>query len=257
MLRPLILCLAISISCFGQDAGTQPSTQPTTAPTHEDPTLPAMKGGAGAQRFVDMHQRFLERKSQGPIDLLFIGDSITEGWNGDGKPIWDQEYAADNVANFGIGGDRTQNVLWRIENGELDELHPQLTVVLIGTNNVFDDSASQIAAADAKIVHEILDKTGSRVLLLGIFPRSHPHATAEVDQKIATINQSLSKLDNGTSIRYLDITKAFVGEDGKVPTDVMPDGLHPNRVGYKRWANAMRPLLTAMFKKPTTKPTQD
>jgi beta-glucosidase len=122
-------------------------------------------------RFQQMHDSFLKRRTSGPIGVLFIGDSITEGWSGRGKATWDAQFAKYQPANFGISGDRTQHVLWRIQEGELDGIAPKVVVLMIGTNNS-GYSAPAIARADAEIVYQIHRKLpDTKLLLLSIFPR--------------------------------------------------------------------------------------
>src|SRR5205823_4872497 len=118
-----------------------------------------------------MHAAFLERGRQGPIGVLFLGDSITEGWI-KAPHIWQHYYESRQPANFGIGGDRTEHVVWRIENGELDGIHPKVVVLMLGTNNSGSNTAEEIAAADKKIVGMIRAKVPeAKVLVLAIFPR--------------------------------------------------------------------------------------
>lgn len=225
---------------------TAPATRPTTAPT--DPTIPAPKTGERAAMFMDLHRQFLERTKQGPIEVLFLGDSITRGWATRGRTIWDQRYEPLKAANFGIGGDRTENVLWRIENGELEAISPKVVVLMIGTNNTGNNKPEAIARGIELIVQRIRSKCpASKILLLGVFPRTRPNEEARVES-ITTINSAIAKLDDGKTIRYLDLTAKFLGPDGKVPVEIMPDGLHPNEAGYQIWADAMQPLLDEMLK---------
>ena len=124
-----------------------------------------------AERFQQLHQSFLERGKAGPIGVLFIGDSIVNHWR-IAPAIWDKYYGSYQPANFGIPGDTTQNVIWRIEHGELDGLHPRAVVFMLGTNNTGSNTADEIFAADRKIVGLIRAKIPeTKVLLLGIFPR--------------------------------------------------------------------------------------
>jgi lysophospholipase L1-like esterase len=211
-------------------------------------------------RFRQMHDSFLARGKAGPVGLLFVGDSITQGWT-KAPHIWEHYYSAYQPANFGIGGDQTQHVIWRIEQGELDGIKPKVTVLMLGTNNTSAHSAAEITAANKKIVAMIRAKIPTtKVLVLAIFPRGArkdaagritPEAVADAAKKmgiINAVNAELAKLDDGKNVRFLDINAEFVGQDGKIPFAIMPDQLHPNAAGYQLWADAMKPLLTQMLK---------
>lgn len=201
--------------------------------------------------FNARHALFMKRKSQGRIDVLFIGDSITENWEGSGNQAWAKYFAPLNAAEFGISADMTQYVLWRIENGELDGLSPKVVVLLIGTNNIFDYNQDEIMRGEKKIVQEIRQKLpASKILLLGIFPRGGDPKDPQVAvlrSKIKQVNQELSKLDDGHIIRYLDIGNRFLDSNGRIPDNLMPDKLHPNANGYETWAQAVLPLLHQML----------
>jgi lysophospholipase L1-like esterase len=207
------------------------------------------KDGQPDARFMKKHEEFLERGKQ-PIGVLFLGDSITEGWLGGGKEVW-KRYDQYQSANFGIGGDRTQHVLWRIFNGELANIKPKVTVLMIGTNNLKDDEPDQISEAIETIVAILRNETHTKVLLLGIFPRGSDPNSADTQMfrgKIAKINERIAKLDDGKNIKYLDISKVFLEPDGSISKAIMKDGLHPGAEGYKRWADAMQPTLEEMLK---------
>ncbi len=201
--------------------------------------------------FQGVHKKFLERRSK-PVGLLFLGDSITAGWPR-ARQLFDERYGKYDVANFGIGGDRTQHVLWRIENGELDGISPKVVVLMIGTNNS-GLPAEQMTAGVTKIVEAIHAKLpNTKVLLLGIFPRSEKATDAKGDPspirvKLQQVNANLAKLDDGKQTRYLEIWKQFLGEDGSLSKEIMPDFLHPSAKGYQIWADTMQPLLDEMMK---------
>jgi lysophospholipase L1-like esterase len=209
----------------------------------------------GNHRFHEMHEKFLARGKAGPIGVLFLGDSITEGW-AQAPHIWEHYYGAYQPANFGHSGDQTQNVIWRIEQGELDGIKPKVLVFMLGTNNSGWHTGDQIAAANRKIVAMIRERLPeTKILFLAIFPRgprNNRDGTPEPwEQRMAAINTAnadLAKLDDGKMIRFLDINAVFLGNDGTIPKSIMPDQLHPNRAGYQLWADAMQPLLKEMMK---------
>ena len=195
------------------------------------------------------HAQFMFRKTQGEIGLLFLGDSITDHWPRNGEWSW-LKFAPYKPADFGISADRTEHLLWRITNGELEGIHPKVVVIMIGTNNVghFSDEEPQWAANGVKKVVETVHQKlpGTKVLLLGVFPRGAEPAD-RLRQKVGEINQIIAGLDDGSKTRYLDITKIFLDAKGNLPRDIMPDALHPNAHGYDLWYEAMHPLLDEML----------
>jgi lysophospholipase L1-like esterase len=258
-----LLCLllaapaALCVAAFAQPAVANPSAlaapAPVAAPVPVDASAAIPK--TGNPRFFELHEQFLARAKAGPIDLLFLGDSITEGWKV-APHIWEHYYGKYQPANFGIGGDQTHHVIWRIENGELDGLKPRVVVLMLGTNNTAMHTAEQIAAADRKIVTMIRTKLPeTKVLLLAVFPRGPrknrdgtPDAWEKRMEVIRGVNAELAKLDDGQGVRFLDINQVFLGNDGTIPKPIMPDQLHPNAAGYQLWADAMKPLLDEMLK---------
>jgi lysophospholipase L1-like esterase len=208
----------------------------------ESTTEPASRTGA----WMTLHESFLERAKSGDIDLLFLGDSITQGWGGGGKATWDRFYAPRKAANFGIGGDRTQHVLWRLDHGEVDGIRPKVAVLMIGTNNLGTNAPDEIADGVTAIVKRLREKLPeTKILLLGVFPRDeNPSARRE---RIKSINDRIAKLDDGKMVEYLDIGKSFLNEDGTISKDVMPDFLHLSSRGYRIWADAMEPTLWSMM----------
>ncbi|WP_231871528.1 GDSL-type esterase/lipase family protein [Planctomyces sp. SH-PL62] len=143
-----------------------------------------------------------------------------------------------------MGGDQTQHVLWRIQNGELEGLNPEAVVLMIGTNNAGSSPADDIAAGVEAIVAELRKRLPeSDILLLGVFPRSEkPDATRE---KLQKVNARIAKLDGG-KVHYLDIGKAFLQEDGTISKEIMPDFLHLSPKGYELWAEAIEPSLSKL-----------
>ncbi len=226
---------------FGLFAVAGLAQNPAAIPTPRNPqTAPA---------WISRHEGNLEEAKKDEIDFLFLGDSITDNWRKKGLPVWEKYYASRHAANFGIGGDRTQHVLWRIEQGELDGLKPRVIVLMIGTNNSNSDSAVQIAEGVEKIVAEVRGKCpDSKMLLLGIFPRNKPVDKPTQMETINQVNERIARLADGKTIRFLNINQKFLGADGKVHEDIMPDFLHLSEEGYQIWAAAMEPTLARMLK---------
>lgn len=256
---PLILSLAaLSVSAVAQSAApTAPAAAPVAPPALVDASAAIPK--TGNARFFQLHEEFLARGKSGPIGLLFLGDSITEGWK-KAPHIWEHYFGKYQPANFGIGGDQTQHVIWRIENGELDGINPKAVVLMIGTNNSGAHSGEQIADAVKKIVDLIRAKLPqTKVLLFAIFPRDARRnadgliteaAITDAAKRVAAndrANAILAKLDDGANVRFYNINSVFLGRDGRIPWTMMPDQLHPTAAGYQLWAEALeKPLAEAM-----------
>jgi lysophospholipase L1-like esterase len=196
------------------------------------------------------HDLLNKRAKENPdAELLFIGDSITQGWEGSGKDVWQKYYGNRKAINLGIGGDKTQHVLWRLRNGNIDGLKgPKAAVVMIGTNNSSgeENTPEQIVEGVQAIVKELRDRLpGMKILLLGIFPRAENMTTQR--GKLAAINQVIQKLDDGKNVFYLDIGHKFLEKDGTLSASIMPDYLHPNAKGYEIWSEAMEPKLAELL----------
>lgn len=255
-LLPLVL---VGLATLLVSAPAQQGPAPAAATTASAPAAPVDASAAipktGNARFFELHEKFLARTKAGSIGVLFLGDSITEGW-GRAPHIWEHYYGKYQPANFGIGGDQTQHVVWRIENGELDGINPKVVVFMLGTNNTGSHTAEQIAAADRKIIGMIRTRLPeTKVLVLAVFPRGPrknrdgtPDGWEKRMEIIQAVNADLAKLDDGKMVRFLDINARFLGNDGTIPNVIMPDQLHPNAAGYQLWAEAMDPLLTEMLK---------
>jgi lysophospholipase L1-like esterase len=209
--------------------------------------------------WMPRHQEKVDRVAQGNVDLLMIGDSITHGWEKSGAAVWDKYYASRNAVNLGFSGDRTQHVLWRLENGEIDNINPKLAVLMIGTNNSNreDYTAEQIADGIKAIVCTLRKKLPeTKVLILAIFPRGDDLQRKDKTQDAAYNHQwaknnkaseLASKMADGKMIFYLDINKAFLNDEGVLTREVMPDLLHPEEKGYALWAEAMEPVLAELM----------
>jgi beta-glucosidase len=187
------------------------------------------------------------RVREQPPDLVFIGDSITEGWEQAGSRVWAASYGERNAANLGISGDRTQHVIRRLQNGNVRDISPRLAVLMIGTNNSEDDTPEQIADGITAIVHELRARLPTtRILLLAIFPRGPD----DQDQRRRTndrVNALISALADVPMVSFLDINREFLSPDGTLDPDVMPDLLHLSEAGYAIWAEAMEPELQRLL----------
>lgn len=183
------------------------------------------------------------------IKLLMIGDSITHGWEGGGKKVWNDYYARRGAFNLGFSGDRTEQVVWRIQHGEVDGLNPKLAVIMIGTNNTGHrmDPPEEIAAGVKMIVDELRQRMPEmKILLLAIFPRS-----ASPDDKMrvnnARADDIIKTFADGEHVVWLNINKTFLTDDGTLTKEIMPDLLHPKEKGYGLWAQAMEPTVKKLM----------
>jgi lysophospholipase L1-like esterase len=208
-----------------------------------DAVVPAPREGNWMKR----HDSFNERVKKGDADLVFIGDSITQGWENAGKSVWAEHYAKRNAVNLGIGGDRTQHVLWRLENGNLENINPKLAVLMIGTNNSGTNTSQQIAEGITAIVEKLRAKRpNTKILILGIFPRGPDKDDAK--RKINEgANEIVKKLADNKMVYFLDIGPKFLAPDGTLSKEVMPDLLHLNEASYRTWAEAIEPKVKELM----------
>lgn len=204
------------------------------------------------------HEKFLAQTKKGGIEVAFLGDSITQGWEGAGKKAWESTFKPLNAGNYGIGGDQTGHVLWRITEGkELVGIDPKAAVIMIGTNNAGAHTAEQIAEGITAIVRELRkQKPTMKILLLGVFPRSGAKIDKEakgamagqLQPKIKQINEIIAKLDDGKAVFYKDIGGKFLDADGGLPKAIMPDYLHLSPKGYEIWADEIKAEVEKLTK---------
>jgi lysophospholipase L1-like esterase len=245
---PLLAFLALGIV----------ASAPALEPAKHIATTPVPRDGGWVKR----HESFNAISKKGEAQLVFLGDSITQGWEGAGKAAWEKHFAPLNAANFGIGGDRTEHVLWRLDNGNYDGLKPKLTVLMIGTNNtghqdrpqkennnaIYQCSAAQTADGVKAILGRLKEKQPRmKVLLLAIFPRGATPADKYRQQNEAT-NALISKLADDKQVFFMDIGKEFLQPDGTLPKEIMPDLLHLNTAGYGKWAAAIEGKVKELLK---------
>ena len=197
--------------------------------------------------WLKRHESFNERVKKGNVDLLLIGDSITHGWESSGKPVWEKYYTPRNAVNLGIGGDRTQHVLWRLDNGNVEGISPKAAVLMIGTNNSGTNTPAQIAEGVEAVVKKLRTKLPkTKILVLAIFPRG-PDANDAKRKVNIEANRIIAKLADGEMVHFLDIGDKFLNEDGTLSKEVMPDLLHLNEKSYTTWAQATEPKLKELM----------
>jgi lysophospholipase L1-like esterase len=240
MIKPFLLFSTILLSCstmsFAQDAA--PPVLATTPELHA-------KTEARIEQFNKISK-------EGTAELVFLGDSITQGWEGKGKEVWAKYYGQRKAANFGIGGDCTEHVLWRMDHGNFDGLKPKLVVLMIGTNNTGHrkDKPEDTAAGVKAIITKLQTKCpGVKVLLLGIFPRGAKPDDAG-RQLNTKINDLLKPMADGKTVHYMDIGAKFLEPDGTMTKEMMPDFLHPGPKGYQIWADAIDETLSKLLGEP-------
>lgn len=194
------------------------------------------------KKLAEIQQR---RQAGERIGLVFIGDSITQGWENSGQAVWARHFAKHNALNLGYGGDRTENALWRLQHGEVDGLAPKAVVMMIGTNNTGDrrEDPRTTAAGVRRLLGEVQHRLpGTPVLLLAVFPRD-PKPGTPLRRINEQLNQHLAGFADGKRVHFLDINHALMNADGSLSPDVMPDWLHLSEKGYAAWAAAMAPAL--------------
>ncbi len=209
-----------------------------------------------AMAYAMRHQFLTNRAKGGGIELLFLGDTLIEQWEGVGRVAWMKYYGNLKAANFGAFGDRIQNVLWRVQHGEGEGFTPKVIVLLAGLNNTGYErdgvtprnTSAEAAEGIAALVTELRQHfPDGKILLLGLLPHGDP-GTGPRNQ-VAEINRAIAKLDDGQHIFYLDLGPSFLDEKGNFRVGVMQgDRTHPTVLGYEVWAQTMQPLLTKLLK---------
>jgi len=243
--------MRICLSILSLALVTCAAAEPPDAPRPNTALLPVPRDAAWLLR----HDGFVQVAHHGGVNVLFLGDSITDYWRWRnrgsftrGRAVWQAYFAPMHAANFGIGSDSIQHVLWRIENGELAGITPKVVVLLIGTNNIGrgGNTTPEIVEGIANLVRQIRSRSpASKLLLLGIFPRGDKDDPAR--SQIRQVNAGLAALDDGKDIRFLDIGPKFLEPDGALSPEIMPDRLHPNAKGYAIWAEAIQGPLAELM----------
>ncbi len=206
------------------------------------------------------HTQLLEKAKQGRIDVYFEGDSITRRWGANDYPEflvnWNQNFFGWNAANFAWGADTTQNILWRLNDGELDGVHPKIIVLLAGTNNIGNDvipgrkkSKVEDTTKGIEAIIRIMRAKApeATIIVMGIFPRND---ITGVIPTINEINRNLSRLADGKKIRYLNINDKLADSDGRLFDGMTTDKLHPSIKAYQIWADALKPVFHELLGPP-------
>ena len=243
-----LLCIGLSGPLLADDA-----------PPANTAIVPAPACEKDFYNWDERHAAVKKAITEGSTHLVFLGDSITHMWGGrpeanrqSGQKVWDEFYAKRNAVNMGFGWDRTQQVLWRIDNGEFEGIRPKVAVVLIGTNNltghnVRENTNDEIVAGVRAVCTAVRRKSPeTKILLLGLFPRGqepmNPHRG-----RIRAINGELAKLEGQAGVTFLDLGPKFLEADGTFRSGLAPDHLHLSEQGYRTWAEAMEPTLARLL----------
>ncbi len=233
------------------------TSAPTTPLRADDAANPAPRtidyDWMSVATWREKHAADVAIAQKGGVAVLFVGDSITEGWEWADGEHWKKDFAPLGAANFGIGGDTTQNLLWRLENGDVGALKPRVVVLLIGTNNLGRENASPADVArgiEAVVTRLRAGFPEAKVILHGIFPCDYS-PKAEVRQRVKDVNALLSRLDGlGGQVVFRDIGSIFLEPDGSILPAVSNDGLHLTPEGYRRWASVLEPLVRELLASP-------
>jgi len=233
--------MALALLCQFSSA-LSPAPPSGTTPTKRTIEYPWMSVAA----WDKMHAEDVLSAQFDPVDVLFVGDSITAGWD---WSIWEKNFKPLKAANFGIGGDNTGNVLWRLQHGAIGNIQPKLIVLLIGVNNIggMQESPEQAATGVTKVVQQLqLAWPNSKILLNAVFPFDQ---TPDSDNrsKVKKLNKIIAKLGDNNIIFFKDYGPLLLQKDGSISPDIMADFLHPTPKGYQVWADAMTPDIQQLL----------
>ena len=233
-------CCAIALTALGHSSYAQDSgTVPVKRAIDYD--------WMSVATWDKMHAEDVLAAQYDQADVLFVGDSITAGWD---WQIWEKNFKPLNAANFGIGGDHTGNVLWRLQHGAIGKLQPKLIVLLIGTNNIggLQESAEQAANGVTRVVQQLqLAWPNSKILLNAVFPADQDGKSPK-RATIKQLNKIIAKLDNKSTVFFKDYGPLLLEKNGDISPEIMADFLHPTAKGYQVWADAMLPDIQQLLK---------
>jgi lysophospholipase L1-like esterase len=194
------------------------------------------------------HDACVASTEAGGFDVAFLGDSITQEWETVGREAWNTHVAPLKAANFGFSGDRTEHVLWRLDNGEVIGAKPKAVVLLIGTNNIGHGQSAEETAAGIKAVVTRLRSglPNAKILLLAPFPRGAELESPE-RKAVEETARLIRGLADGTAVIFRDLGTLFTRPDGSIDPKLMPDYLHLSAAGYELWGKALAPELERML----------
>jgi beta-glucosidase len=227
-------------------ASADPITVTIPIPPPPPGTPPALYPAPRLDWWFNRFEDNINKLKDGPYEMIWDGDSITDNWQNPGKDVWAAHFGKIKVADFAIGGDQVQHVLWRVQHGQLDGQDPKLVMLMIGTNNLGQDPQS-VADGIKLLIGEYEKRCPhAQILLLAIFPRS-PKPTDPARDWIAKVNAIISGYVSDSRVTYLDFGAQFLHPDGTLTPDMMGDFLHPGPKGYEIWANAITPVVQKYF----------
>jgi len=219
-------------------APADPAAKTPGITSANDPTKPVP---GGVRWFGRMHGDYLNQTKTKKFDVCFLGDSITQGYPGD---MFGKSYGKYKPVNFGIGGDRCENVLFRLNDGELKDATPKLIVLMIGTNNQGMNTAEEVAIGVTAVVKALrVQCPKAKILLLGILP-----SAGTPYDKTKAINAIIAKLDDRSMITYQDFGPKLLDKDGKILPGMLADGVHPTRQGYEVWGKEVAPTIAKLVR---------
>jgi len=233
-----VLCAVVAVAGQARGQGTVAEAEPAFQLTSKnDPSKPVP---GGVRWFGREHQKCLARTKAADFDLCLLGDSITAMWPGD---LFNKYFAKYRPANFGIGGDRCENVLWRLQQGELAGTKPKLIMLLIGTNNQGMNTAPEVAWGVGLVVRRLREVCPeAKILLVGIFPsRGTPY------EKTREINAGVAKLADGATIRFVDPGLKMLAADGTILPGMLSDAVHLTPQGYAVWGEGTADEIAALM----------
>jgi len=237
-----LLCISFSLSAYAE------SQKNTITPSATTPTPRTIEyDWMSVAAWNRMHAEDVLIADHDQVDLLFVGDSITAGWD---WQIWEKNFKPLKAANFGIGGDHTGNVLWRLQHGDVGNIHPKAIVLLIGVNNFghLNETPAQVFDGVKAVVTQLqLAFPSSNILLNAVFPFEQD-AKSPKRAMVKELNKKIATLGNNKTVFYKDYGNLFLEKDGSISKEILGDYLHPTAKGYQIWADAMQPSIAELLK---------